>query len=71
MAVGADRNERPKSKRVFHDVLGSREKSARVYVTDDPALAWVREHLPDAVTEWLDKKALKMESDKVCCLGNK
>lgn len=48
-----------KSKRLFHGVVGLRTKPAGVNVTNAAAaLSWAKEHLPAAVTEGLDKKAL-------------
>lgn len=48
-----------KSKRLFHGVLGYRQKPAGVTVTDPAAaLSWARSNVPGAVTEALDKKAL-------------
>ncbi|MGI4788797.1 MAG: hypothetical protein ACRYFS_08100 [Janthinobacterium lividum] len=48
-----------KSKRLFHGVLGYRQKPAGVSVTDPAAaLSWAKENLPAAVTEGLDKKVL-------------
>ncbi len=48
-----------KSKRLFHGVLGYRQKPAAVHVTDTAAaLGWAKENLPDAIIEGLDKKAL-------------
>jgi hypothetical protein len=47
-----------KSKRLFHGVLGYRQKPAGVSVTDPAAaLSWAKGHLPEVVTEALDKKA--------------
>lgn len=48
-----------KSKTLFHGVLGFRTKPAGVTVTNPAAaLVWVRENLPAAVVEALDRKAL-------------
>jgi hypothetical protein len=48
-----------KSVRLFHGVLGYRQKPAAVHVTDTAAaLGWAKENLPTAVIEGLDKKAL-------------
>ena len=48
-----------KSVRLFHGVLGYRQKPAGVSVTDPAAaLSWAQENLPAAVTLNLDKKAL-------------
>ena len=53
--AGSDR----KSKRLFHGVLGYRTRPAGAVVTDPAAaLAWVRENLPGAVVESLDRKVL-------------
>jgi hypothetical protein len=53
--AGSDR----KSKRLFHGVIGYRTRPAGAVVTDPAAaLAWVRENLPGAVVESLDRKAL-------------
>ena len=48
-----------KSIRLYNGVLGYRTKPAAAVVDDDAAaLAWAREHLPEAVQERIDKKAL-------------
>ena len=47
-----------KSRTLYHGTVGFRAKAAGLDVTDPgAALAWVREHLPDALR--LDKKALE------------
>ena len=48
-----------KSKRLFHGVVGFRQKPATVVVTNfASALAWAKECLPGAVTETLERKVL-------------
>ena len=48
-----------KSKRLFHGVLGYRQKPATVIVTNFAAgLSWAKENLPGAVTEALERKVL-------------
>ena len=48
-----------KSVRLYNGCLGLRTKPAGVHVTDPAAaLGWAKEHLPGAVLEALDKKAL-------------
>ena len=50
---------RKKSVRLYNGVLGYRQKPAGVSVTNEAAaLAWAREHLPEAVAVRLDKKVL-------------
>ena len=48
-----------KSKRLFHGVVGYRQKPASVSITNDAAaFYWAQEKLPAAVRQTLDKKAL-------------